>query len=76
LQDFDDELVLYHFDKTQVIFLGETAALIWRLLDGHRSVGDIKRLLQGAYPGASDSVARDIDTALEQFVTCGAIEFV
>jgi len=76
LEDFDKELFLYHPVKTQAVYLNETAALIWRLCDGRRSIEDIRSILHEAYLEDSDRINRDLKSALERFSKCGAIEFI
>lgn len=46
----DTDLVLFDEIERQSRHLNETAALIWRLIDGQRSVGEVVDLLQDAYP--------------------------
>lgn len=69
-------MLLYSRDKTQAVFLNATAALIWRLCDGQRSVAVIRSLLQEAYPQAADEVAQDLRVALEHLRTREVIERV
>ena len=76
LEEFDDELLLYHPVKTQAVHLNATATLIWRLCDGQRTIAEIRRLLQDTYALSVDQAIQDIDATLEQFSECGAIEFV
>jgi pyrroloquinoline quinone biosynthesis protein D len=76
LEDFGDELVLYHFTTTQVVYLNDTASLIWRLCDGRRSIADIKTLIQEAYPSAPGQVEADLRRTLAQFVESGAMELL
>ncbi len=76
LEGFEGELLLYHPVKTQAVYLNETAALIWRLCDGRRSVEEIRSLLSGAYLGVADKIDQDLISTLEQFSACGAIEFL
>lgn len=45
----DGELVVYSVGSTAACYLNETAAIVWQLIDGERSVGDICELLRGAY---------------------------
>jgi len=76
LEDFGDEVVLYDFATTQMVYLNDTASLIWRLCDGQRNIADIKSLLQKAYPAASDQIEYDLRATLEQFVSYGAVELL
>ena len=74
LEDFGDEVVLYDFATTRVIYLNETASLIWRLCDGQRNFADIKTLLMEAYPAELDQIETDLRATLAQFAWYGAVE--
>jgi hypothetical protein len=75
-EDFGDEVVLYDPAATRVVYLNDTASLIWRLCDGQRNIADIKTLLQEGYPAASDQIGEDLPATLLQFVSFGVVEFV
>ncbi|MFK7830147.1 MAG: PqqD family protein [Congregibacter sp.] len=45
----EDELVLFDEDQQQTMYLNPTASLVWRLLDGSRSCGELRELLTEAY---------------------------
>jgi hypothetical protein len=49
-----EEVMLYNSENTCAVYLNETAALIWGLCDGKRSVGEIIRLIGESYPDAGD----------------------
>ena len=76
LEDFGAELVLYDIATTQVVYLNAAAALIWRLVDGNRSVADIRTLLADAYPDGSTQIEDDVEEALIRLVDCGAVELI
>lgn len=76
LEDFGEELVLYHPVKTRAMHLNGTAALVWRLCDGRRTVGEIKGILGGAFPPGGDSIAGDIDDVLRQFLENEVLELL
>jgi len=76
IQEFDGELLLYYYAQTKGIYLSETAVLIWRLCDGQRRIADIEYLLRRIYPEATDRITQDLPLAFNQFVECGAIEFI
>jgi hypothetical protein len=46
----EGEIVLYCSTVAKAVYLNPSAALVWRLIDGRRSVGEIEALLTGAYP--------------------------
>lgn len=73
LEEIDDELLLYHPAKTKAVYLNETAALVWQLCDGQRSVGEIVSLLEENYP-ESDTIGTDVQQTLQQLADNGAVE--
>jgi coenzyme PQQ biosynthesis protein PqqD len=73
LEAFDGELVLYHGTATQVIYLNETAALVWRLCDGQRTVETICDLLKESYPDTANQIEHDVIDALAELVQAGAL---
>lgn len=64
LEQIGSDYQLRHRARDTAIFINDTAALLWELCDGKRTVGDIKKLLQEAYPDAADAIAADVDEAL------------
>jgi len=73
VQELDDELILYHPDRTQALCLNATASVIWGLCDGAITVAEIVQLLQDAFP-ESPSIAGDIREALERFSQLDSIQ--
>ncbi|MFP4345721.1 MAG: PqqD family protein [Anaerolineales bacterium] len=73
LEMVDDELLLFHPATTRIVYCNATAGLIWRLCDGERTVGEIVALLTEAYPEAAETLAADVERALEQLCACRAI---
>jgi hypothetical protein len=76
LEMIDNELLLYHPVETQVLYCNETASLIWQLCDGQRTPREITVLLAEAFPEAAATIAKDVETTLQQFSQHGAVEFV
>lgn len=75
LEQLDNELLLYHPAKTLTVYMNETASLVWQLCDGKRTVSEIVRQLQGAYPEAAGDMQSDVEQALAIFSEHGAITF-
>jgi hypothetical protein len=73
LEELDSELLLYHPTKTTAVYLNPTAAIIWRLCDGERTVGEITELIKDSYPEAGGGIEADVEAALETFIDNGAI---
>ncbi len=75
LEQLDNELLLYHPAKTLTVYMNETASLVWQLCDGKRTVSEIVRQLQVAYPEAAGDMQSDVEQALAIFSEHGAITF-
>jgi len=73
LEEFSDEVLLYHPADTRTVYLNRAASLVWKLCDGTRTVADITALLRGSYPESVDTINSDVELALDQFVENGAM---
>jgi hypothetical protein len=74
LEQLDDELLLYHPSENQIVYLNQTASLVWVLCDGNRSVREITQLLGQAYPDVEASISTDVLNILDRFLQAGCIE--
>jgi len=74
LEQLDDELLLYHPSETKILYLNQSASLVWGLCDGEHSVAEIVQLLSQAYPEAAASIPDDVHAALAEFLHNGCIE--
>ncbi|MGE0449060.1 MAG: PqqD family protein [Vicinamibacterales bacterium] len=71
--ELEGESMLYRGDQGKALYLNETASMLWKLCDGHRSVADIGDLLRDAYPDARD-LPEEVEAAVTLFVGHGAID--
>ncbi len=69
----EGEVVLYHTGQTRAVYLNPTAAMIWRLCDGKRSVREIIRMIVSSYPEAAMTVADDVLMALKELQENGIL---
>ncbi len=74
LERLDNEILLYHPGLTKAIHLNETAALVWELCDGKRSVAEIGSLLGDAFPEQADEVRNDVGAVVDRLSTEGALQ--
>ncbi len=74
METLDGETILLHPARSLVIYSNPTAALIWQLCDGVRSVEAIIDLLCEAYPESQDDIRRDIPEAVQILVERGALK--
>jgi len=73
VQEMDEEIVLYEAGSHRAIYLNETAAVVWRLCDGRRTVEDLVEMLTENYPDARADLPRDIESAVETLLREGAL---
>ena len=76
IETIDGELLLFHPAQEKVFYCNETAALIWQLCDGQKTVTEIVALLSEAFPEAASEIEEDVETTLRALHEHGAIEFV
>ena len=74
-EQIDDELLLYHSGRTTVVYLNQTAFMIWQLCDGQRSATEITALLAAAFPADREAVAHDVIEAMQYLVKHGVVAF-
>jgi pyrroloquinoline quinone biosynthesis protein D len=68
----EGEIVLYSSCSAKALYLNESAALVWQLIDGQRSIAQIEVLLKDAYPEAA-SLTDDVSEAIEALRKHGVI---
>src|SRR5207245_4978016 len=56
LEEVGEELVVYDLERHRAHQLNRTAALVWQSCDGHKTVADLKRVLQDELNPAADEV--------------------
>jgi len=74
LAELDGEGVLYCHEKMTMVYLNESASVIWRLCDGHRTVAEIIDALAEAFPDVANEVSLDVPGMIELFVREGVLE--
>jgi len=76
LQLLDGEAVIFHPVSKKVVHASPSAALIWELCDGVRSVAEIIGLIAGRFPEAREEIEQDVPESLQIFVENGLVEWV
>lgn len=69
-----DELILFDSASQESFYLNGSAALIWALLDGVRSVRDVYHILSDAYEEGPTEA--EIVASVEEFVSAGVVRQV
>lgn len=75
MQIMDGEAVIFHPTSKKVVHASSSAALIWELCDGQRSLEQIVELLAGEYPDARAEIELDVPQTLEIFASAGVVEW-
>ncbi len=73
IEEMDGEFLLYHPGGDRIVQLNATAALVWRLCDGKRSLREIIALLTEAYPDAACQVTADVTEVVAELVENGCV---
>jgi hypothetical protein len=68
----DSEVLLYHPQQTRAFYLNPTAAVIWGLCDGSRSVREIIRVIGEGYPDAGN-LSDDVLATLNRLQESGVL---
>lgn len=71
----DGESVIFHPTSRKVVHASPSAAIIWELCDGQRSVEEIIGLLASQYPEALAEIEKDVPETLEIFASAGVVEW-
>jgi hypothetical protein len=66
-EDVQHETVLYDPGRGQAVYLNETAALVWKLCDGHRSVAEMAELLTREMADTTGGIAKDVADVVARF---------
>ena len=73
IEQIEGETLLYQHQLKRMIYLNESAALVWHLCDGRRSVANIIDLLSNSYPDTEDAVRADVIEAIDRLVLEDAV---
>lgn len=71
--ELDGRIVALTPDRTDVVFLNDTASDVWRLVDGTRNLPQIVAELAEAYEVSQDVIADDVRAVIDRFVGSGLI---
>jgi hypothetical protein len=73
IEEMDDEIVLYQPSTHKAIHLNGTAAVIWKLCDGTRTLQDLVECLVGEYPSAQSSISSEVQEAIALLLREGTL---
>ena len=73
VKEIDNEILLYDPSTHKAIHLNETAAAIWKLCDGTRTVNDLVNCFLSEYSSAQSSIAYEVQEAVDLLLREGAL---
>ena len=73
IEEMEGEILLFHPKSTATVYMNQTAALVWQLCDGNRSVADIVSILTQSFPDEDSRINSDVLSALDMFQNQGAL---
>jgi hypothetical protein len=74
LSEMEGEGILYWHEKATMLYLNESARVIWQLCDGARTVSEIVRALEAEFPEVANEVSLQVPETIEQFAAEGVLE--
>ncbi|MFO7650122.1 MAG: PqqD family peptide modification chaperone [bacterium] len=69
----DGWTLLVNPDTAGAMAVNHTGALVWKLVDGRRTTGEIVAAIRGRFPDAPDTVAEDVRALLLKLVEEGFV---
>ena len=69
----DGWTLLVNPDTAGAMAVNQTGALIWKLIDGRRTTGEIAAAVRDRFPDAPDTVAEDVRALLNKLAEEGFI---
>jgi hypothetical protein len=73
VEEMEGEHLLYRLGAHKAIHLNDTAAVIWRLSDGSRTVQEIITILSKQFPDSAAEVAVDVAEGMDLLLHQGAL---
>lgn len=71
--DIDDEIIIMRLDNGELLSLTDTAAAVWRLIDGQRNRAELVMALEAEFAGDGGEIARDVGDLLRQLKEAGLV---
>jgi hypothetical protein len=69
----DGEVLLFHPQQARAVYLNQTAAAVWTLCNGSRSVREIIRVIGECYPDADAKLTDEVLVTLNQLQESGVL---
>ena len=74
-RDEEGKVILSDSSGSILMYLNNTALVVWQLCDGFRTEDELIDVLRGCFPEADDQLNEDVAAALKRFASHGVLEF-
>jgi coenzyme PQQ synthesis protein D (PqqD) len=72
-EQIDGELLLYLPHATRAIYLNASAAVIWGLCDGKRSLDEMTSIVADSYPDAGADLKHEVQDTVRQLIAVDVV---
>jgi hypothetical protein len=76
IEKIDKEFVLFNTENLEIMYLNQSAALIWSLMNGTLTIQDMIDLLIETYPEAASEIRTDVIETMQRFFERDVIQFI
>lgn len=72
-EEMDGHVLLYRVGAHKAVHLNDSAALIWKLCDGSRTLNGVIGELSESFPGMKEAIAADVRSGARMLLQEGAL---
>jgi hypothetical protein len=76
IERIDKEIVLFNTENLEIMYLNQSAALIWSLMNEHYHTWTLMILLIETYPEAASEIRTDVIETMQRFLERDVIQFI
>jgi len=76
LEEMEEEVILFHPERTLVVHTNRSGGLVWQLCDGKRSVEEIIGLLRQMYPDSAAEIVHDVERVLHELTEGEVVQWL
>lgn len=75
-EEFDDWAVLFNPDTADAVGISPVGVMVWRLLDGQRSLSDITGVITDCFSNVPENVEEDVAGYIDDLMERGYVGFI
>ena len=74
-EEFDDWAVLFNPDTAQAMGINPVGVIVWKLIDGKRSIDDVVSEIKNQYEDVPDSAHEEVESFIQKLTDGGFIGY-